>query len=136
MRLRHTRRGQTLITATLLANTRANTHTSPKRCNDEPHPMSMLLRLHYLQSANPMLVLIWAPSMKFITIYLKAFKHILISVTQPPENQLINYIHVLHKFGNMGYRHRSHICMHLCLVDKELIGISFQSETTVNKPCK
>jgi hypothetical protein len=51
LKLCRTRRGH-LTTATLLAITRANTHTNPKRRNDESRPTSMLLRLHYLQSAN------------------------------------------------------------------------------------
>ena len=109
LRLRHTRRGQTLTIATLLANTRANTHTNTKRRNDVPHPKSMLLRLYYLQNANPMLVLFWAPSRKFVTIILKAITHFLNSVARPPENSLFNCTYALHKFGNPSYHHRSHM---------------------------
>ena len=68
LRLLHTRKGRTLTIATLLSNTRTNTHTNPKRRNDEPRPTSMLLKLHYSQSANQMLVLFWEPSKKFITV--------------------------------------------------------------------
>jgi hypothetical protein len=46
-----------------------HTHTNPKRRNDEPCPTSMLLRLHYLQSANQMLVLFWAPSKKLLLLF-------------------------------------------------------------------
>jgi hypothetical protein len=58
-----------------------HTHTNPKRCNDEPHPTSVLLGLHYLQSVNQMLVLIWAPSTKIITIIVITITHYLNSVT-------------------------------------------------------
>jgi hypothetical protein len=85
LRLRCTRREQALSTATLLANTRANTHTNPKRRNDEPRPTSMLLRLHYSQSANQMLLLFWTPFKKFITIIFIEFTHFFNSVTRPPE---------------------------------------------------
>jgi hypothetical protein len=82
---------------------------NPKRRNDEPRPTSMLLRLRYSQSANPMLVLFWAPSMKFITIILKAFAHFLNSVARTTKIYLIDCVHALHEFGNPGYRHRSHV---------------------------
>ena len=49
--------------------------------------------------------------MKFIAYILKSFKHFLNSVTQPPENLLIICVHALHKFGNRGYRHMSHMSM-------------------------
>jgi hypothetical protein len=109
-RLCRTRQGRILSTATLLANIGANTQTNPKRHNDELHPTSMLLRLHYSQSENQMLVLFWAPSMKFITTIVTVRVHILQSFSNPPSrNQLVNCIHTLHKFGNPGYCHRSHI---------------------------
>ena len=60
-----------------IASKHTHTHTSPKRHNNEPGPTSMLLRLHYLQSANQMLVLFWAPSNKYITIILIEFTHFL-----------------------------------------------------------
>ena len=73
-----------------------HTHTNPKRHNDELHLTSMLLRLHYLQSANRILILFWAPFMKFITIILKEFTHFFSSITRPPKiNQLITFTHFI-----------------------------------------
>ena len=67
-----------------------HTHTNLERRNDEPHPMSMLLRLNYSQSANQMLVLFWTPLRKFIT------------------NSLIEFTHFFNSVPRV-YCHRSHI---------------------------
>ena len=98
-----------MTTAALLANTRANTHTNPKRHNDEPHPTSILLGLHYSQCANQMLVLIWAPSLKFYYYHLNRVHTLFNSVICPPKNQSINCINAFYKFGYLGYRHRSQV---------------------------
>ena len=88
-----------------------HTHTqTPKDTMMNPVPRPCCIRLHYLQSANQMLVLFWAPSGKFNTIISIEFTHFFDSITRPPENKSINCVHTLHKFGNLGYRYKSHIC--------------------------
>ena len=83
-----------VTTVTLPTNMRANTHTNPKRRNNEPYSTSMF----------------HIPVVE-IALFAKCKPNVgpILGTLQEIYHYYLNNVHTLFKFGNRGYRHRSHI---------------------------